>query len=148
MASIRSVFHLLSFDALKRGRGKYRNVYINGPANCGKTFLLSSLKLIFECFVNPASGTYAWLGIENAGVVWLNDFRWKPSLIPWCELLQVLEVAGLRGLMVHFPAPKDVMTKDIILDKNTPFFATSDAPLALIKGGTIDEINTCRDDAS
>ena len=34
------------------------------------------------------------------------------------------------------------MTKDMILDKDTPFFATSDAPLALIKGGTIDEINT------
>ena len=34
------------------------------------------------------------------------------------------------------------MTKDIILDKDMPFFATSDAPLALIKSGTIDEINT------
>lgn len=125
------------YDALKRGRGKYRNVYIYGPANCGKTFLLSPLKLIFECFINPASGTFAWIGIENAEVVWLNDFRWKPSLIPWCELLQVLE-----GDTVHFPAPKNVMTKDIVLDKDTPFFATSDAPLTLIKGGTIDEINT------
>ncbi|CAB4026296.1 Hypothetical predicted protein, partial [Paramuricea clavata] len=53
-------------DALKRGRGKYRNVYIYGPANCGKTFLLSPLKKIFKCFMNPASGTFAWLGIENA----------------------------------------------------------------------------------
>ena len=53
-------------DALKRGRGKYRNVYIYGPANCGKTFLLSPLKKILECFMNPASGTFAWLGIENA----------------------------------------------------------------------------------
>ena len=124
-------------DALKRGRGKYRNVYIYGPANCGKTFLLSPLKKIFECFMNPASGTFAWLGIENAEVVLLNDFRWKPSLIPWCELLQVLE-----GDTVHFPAPKNVMNKDIVLDKDTPFFATSDAPLALIKGGSIDRINT------
>ena len=115
-------------DALKRGRGKYRNVYIYGPANCGKTFLLSPLKKIFECFMNPASGTFAWLGIENAEVVLLNDFRWKPSLIPWCELLQVLE-----GDTVHFPAPKNVMNNDIVLDKYTPFFATSDAPLALIK---------------
>ena len=87
--------------------------------------------------MNPASGTFAWLGIENAEVVLLNDFRWKPSLIPWCELLQVLE-----GDTVHFPAPKNVMNKDIVLDKDTPFFATSDAPLALIKGGSIDRINT------
>ena len=125
------------YNALKHGRGKYRNVYIYGPANCGKTFLLSPLKKIYECFKNPAAGTFAWLGIENVEVVWLNDFRWKPSLIPWCELLQVLE-----GDTVHFPAPKNVMTKNIILDKDTPFFATSVAPLALIKGGTIDRVNT------
>ena len=125
------------YNALKRGRGKYRNVYLFGPANCGKTFLVSPLKQIFECFVNPASGSFAWIGIEDAEVVLLNDFRWKPSLIPWCELLQVLE-----GDTVHFAAPKNVMTKDIVLDKDTPFFATSDAPLALINGGRIDRVNT------
>ena len=102
------------YNALKRGRGKYRNVYLFGPANCGKTSLVSPLKKIFECFVNPASGTFAWLGIEDAEVVLLNDFRWKPSLIPWCELLQVLE-----GDTVHFPAPKNPMSKDIVLDKDT-----------------------------
>ena len=107
------------YAALKHGRGKYRNLYIYGPANCK----------------NPASGTFAWLGIEKAEVVWLNDFRWKPSLIPWCELLQVLE-----GDIVHFPAPKNVMSKDIVREKDTPFFATSDAPLALIKGGAIDRV--------
>ena len=69
------------YNALKRGRGKYRNVYLFGPANCGKTFLVSPLKQIFECFVNPASGSFAWIGIEDAEVVLLNDFRWKPSLI-------------------------------------------------------------------
>ena len=131
------IFATAIYDALKNGRGKYRNVYIHGPTNCGKTFLLSPLKKIFECFLNPASGTFAWLGIENAEVVLLNDFRWKPSLTPWCELLQVLE-----GDTVHFPAPKNVMNKDIILDKDTPFFATSDAPLVLCKGGSVDWVNT------
>ena len=70
-------------------------------------------------------------------MVWLNDFRWKPSLIPWCEILQVLE-----GDIVHFPAPKNLMSQNIVLDKDTLFFPTSDAPLALIKGGTIHRINT------
>ena len=50
------------YDALLRGRGKYRNIYIYGPANCGKTFLISPLKSIYECFVNPASGSFAWVG--------------------------------------------------------------------------------------
>jgi hypothetical protein len=51
--------------------------------------------------------------------------------------LQVLE-----GDTVHFPAPKNQMSKDIVFEKDTPFFATSDAPLALINGGTIDSVNT------
>ena len=104
------------YNALKRGRGKYRNAYLFGPANCGKTFLVSPLKEIFKYFVNPASGSFAWLGIENAEVVLLNNSRWKPSLIPWCELLQILE-----GDTVHFPVPKNLVSKDIVLDKDTPF---------------------------
>ena len=114
------------YNALRYGRGKYRNVYIYGPPNCGKTFLLS-----------PAAGMFAWLGIEKAEVVWLNDLRWKPTLIPWCELLQVLE-----GDIVHFSAPKNLMSQNVVLDKDTPFFATIDAPLALITGGTLNRINT------
>ena len=124
-------------DALQHGRCKYRNIFIHGPANCGKAFLISPLKCIYECFVNPASGSFAWVGVEEAEVVLLNDFRWKPSLIPWCELLQVLE-----GDVVHFPAPKYFMRRDIVLEKDTPFFATSDAPLTLVKGGCVDRVNT------
>lgn len=133
----REVFCSAVYDALDKGRGKYRNVFIYGPANCGKTFLISPVKTIYECFVNPASGSFAWIGIESAEVVLLNDFRWKPSLIPWCEFLQVLE-----GDVVHFPAPKNIMNKDIVLDKDMPFFATSDAPLVLINKGCLDRVNT------
>ena len=95
-----SIFAGAVYDALLRGRGKYRNIYIYGPANCGKTFLISPLKSIYECFVNPASGSFAWVGVDEAEVVLLNDLGWKPTLIPWCEFLQVLE-----GDIVHFPAP-------------------------------------------
>ena len=133
----RSEFASAMYEALSKGRGKYRNVYIYGPANCGKTFLVKPLKEIYECFVNPASGNFAWLRIESAEVVLLNDFRWKASLIPWCEFLQVLE-----GDTVHFPTPKNQMSKDIVLEKDTPFFATSDAPLVLINNGSIDRVNT------
>ena len=30
-------------NGLEKGRGKYRNVYLKGPANCAKTFLLNPL---------------------------------------------------------------------------------------------------------
>ena len=67
-----SIFAGAVYDALLRGRGKYRNIYIYGPANCGKTFLISPLKSIYECFVNPASGSFAWVGVDEAEVVLLN----------------------------------------------------------------------------
>ena len=40
------------------GRGKYQNIIITGPANCGKTFLLRRLEDIFWTFSNPANDKY------------------------------------------------------------------------------------------
>ena len=125
------------YTALLHGRGKYRNVYICGPANTGKTFLISPLKIIYQSFVNPATGTFAWVGAEEAEVIILNDFRWHPSIIAWGDFLQLLE-----GDTVHLPAPKSFSSTDIEFNKDTPFFATSDAPLVLIKGGNIDQANS------
>ena len=125
------------YKALLEGRGKYKNVYISGPANTGKTFLVSPLKTIYRSFVNPATGTFAWVGAEEAEVIILNDFRWHPSIIAWGDFLQLLE-----GDIVHLPAPKSFASKDIEFNKDTPFFATSDSPIVLIKGGNIDQANT------
>lgn len=125
------------YNALKLGRGKYRNIYIHGPSNCGKTFMIAPLKIIYQAFVNPASGTFAWVGAESAEVVFLNDFRWSPSIIAWADFLQILE-----GDTVHLPTPKNFKMKDIIFDKDTPFFATADAPITLVRGGAVDSVNT------
>jgi hypothetical protein len=64
-------------------RGKYWNVMIVGPTNCGKTFLLRPLELIFNIFSNPAADRYAWVGAEHAEIIFLNDFRWSKELIEW-----------------------------------------------------------------
>ncbi|CAH3176812.1 unnamed protein product, partial [Porites lobata] len=119
------------------GEGKYRNVYIHGPANCGKSFIVSPLKVIYQAFSNPATGSFAWIGAEEAEIIYLNDFRWHPKIIAWADFLQALE-----GDTVHLPAPKNLCSKDIELSKDTPFFATSDAPLVLVKRGAIDRVNT------
>ena len=47
---------------LVNGRGKYRNIMILGAANCGKTFLLNPLNAIYNCFANPATTSFAWVG--------------------------------------------------------------------------------------
>ena len=74
-------------DLLIKWRRKYQNIMITGNANCGKTFLLNPLTLIFNTFCNPASGSFAWVGVQNAECILLNDFRWSPQFIPWHDLL-------------------------------------------------------------
>ena len=43
---------------------------------------------------------------------------------------------------MHLPVPKTFCKQDIELTNDTPFFATADAPLVLIKGTSIDCANT------
>ena len=63
---------------LEKGRGKYRHILIVGSANCGKTFLLNPLNVIYNTFTNPTTGNFAWVGAESAEVLFLNDFRRSP----------------------------------------------------------------------
>lgn len=125
------------YNALKQGRGKYRNIYIYGRSNCGKSFMIAPLKEVYKAFVNPATGTFAWVGAEKAEVILLNDFRWNASIIAWSDLLQMLE-----GDTMHLPAPKNFVQKDLVFDRDTPFFATADQPLLYIKSGVIDHVNS------
>ena len=69
---------------LSKGRGKRRNVIIVGPANCGKTFLLRPLEIIFKTFSNPANDKYGWVGADKAEVIFLNDFRWSRNGMSFC----------------------------------------------------------------
>ena len=124
-------------DLLEKGRSKYRKILIVGPADCGKTFMLSPLNKIFRTFSNPATTTFAWVGAEQAECIFLNDFRWSAQIIPWQDLLLMLE-----GQPVHLPAPKSHYAKDLVLENDTPIFATSKHELVFIKNGVIDETET------
>ena len=122
---------------LEKGSGKYRNLMIVGPANCAKTFILNPLATIFHTFCNPASGTFAWVGVQDAECIFLNDFRWSPNVIPWHDFLLMLE-----GHIVHLPAPKTHFAEDITFEKDTPIFATGKRPLMFIKNGVADDVET------
>ena len=125
-------------DLLEKGRRKFRNLMIVSSANCGKIFLFSPLPRIFATFANPATTSYAWLGVEEAEIILLNNFRWSKEVIARKELLLLLE-----GQPIHFPAPKTSYAKDILLEKDTPIFATSKAPIAYVgKYNATDERET------
>lgn len=130
-------FATVIYNALNLGRRKNNNVFIFGPANCGKSFLLKPLNQIYKTFTNPATGTYAWVGIENAEVVFLNDFRWSSQLIPWNELLLMLE-----GETISISAPKTHFRENIRLVVDCPIFATSKYPLTFAHGGIVDHRET------
>ena len=131
------VFAKSVLTLLEKGRGKYRNIVIIGPANCGKTFILSPLTKIFKAFCNPATGSFAWVGAENAEVLFLNDFRWSKEIIPWHDFLLLLE-----GSLVHLPAPKTHFMSDINFENDTPVFATGKHQLVYVRGGEVDDRET------
>ena len=62
-------------DLLVNGRGKHRNVFIAGLADCVKTFILAPLQKIFITFSNPADNKYSWLDVENAEAIQLIQKR-------------------------------------------------------------------------
>ena len=124
-------------ESLVKGRGKYRNVMLTGPANCGKTFLLNPLNKIYHTFTNPASTSFAWVGAEKYEIIFLNDFRWSPQIIAWNDLLLLLE-----GQQVNLPAPKSHFAKDVTFKSDTPIFCTTKRPLSYIKNGCVDDRET------
>jgi len=74
------VFATAVHDLLQHGRSKYKNIMITGPANCGKSFLLAPLSKIYNAFHNPATSSFAWVGVEDSEIIVLNDFRWTQQV--------------------------------------------------------------------
>ena len=104
--------------------------------NCGKLFILAPLRVIYNTS-NPATGLMALLGAGDAEVIFLNDFHWHRKIIAWADFLQ-----ALKGDTVHLLTPKNVCSRDLELNKDTPFFTTSDASSVLNKAGAIESTNT------
>ena len=110
---------------------------MNGPANCGKTFILNPLNVVYTTFCIPATSTFAWIGAEKAEVIFLNDFRWSTQIIPWHDLLLMLE-----GQLVHLPAPKSHYAQDATLSNDVPKFCSAKEELTFIRGGAVDSVET------
>ena len=98
---------------------------------------MNLLTLLFFAFSNPATTTFAWMGAEQAEVIFLNDFRWSSQLISWHDLLLLLE-----GQLVHLPVPKTHYNSDISLTRDIPIFCTAKEELSYVSGGILDTRET------
>ena len=124
-------------NLLIKGRGKYCSILLRGPANCGETFILNPLNSIFRTFSIPATTSFAWVGAQDCEVIFLNDFRWSEKIIPWHDLLLLLE-----GQTVHLPAPKSHYAEDIVFERDLPIFCTGKDELVYVHGGLADSRET------
>ena len=83
-------------DLLENERDRFCNVLIAGPPNCGKAFLLKPLEIIFWVFTNPANNKYVWVGVDQAKVIVLQEFRWSSELICWKDSLLLIERENVK----------------------------------------------------
>ena len=123
-----------------RRRQKNASILLHGPTNCGKSFLLNPLELIYKTFCNPATSRYAWVGLDNAEGAYFNGFRWSSEIIAWNDQLLLL-----GSSTVHLPRPNNVYATDMETSReNTiPFFATTKKPITFVgKYNTHDERET------
>lgn len=126
------------YRALALGRRKFTNVALVGPRNCGKSFLLAPLCDIYRTFQNPQpGGSYPLVGLLDAEMVYLDDFRYTPDLMRWNIML-----IWLGGGAFQVPVPKNVNSCDETYEKSAPVFITSKAPLVKTADGCVDEGET------
>ena len=59
-------------DLTEHGWEKIRYIMIIEPANCGKTFLLAPLHIIFKTFTNLVIERYAQIGVETFECIFLT----------------------------------------------------------------------------
>ena len=83
-------------------------------------FLLNPPTEIYDLFLNLSSSKYAFVGVENKELIFLNDLRWSQEMIPWQELLNLPE-----GQSVHLVAPKTHYARETLITDDVPIFATS-----------------------
>ena len=76
---MRGTFESAMYRAIVEGRKKMNNVFLLGPSNCGKSFLVKPLKELFKVYEQPDSGRYQLESLLGKEVVFLNDFEWDPS---------------------------------------------------------------------
>jgi hypothetical protein len=126
-------------NCLRFGRNKKNNIFLVGERNCGKSFLLRPLTIIYDTFCNPASGSFNWVGAHSKEVILLNDFRYPPvdkgadKIISWQDLLNLCDADKL-----HIQAPKSFFAENIEWTAKQPIFGNGPRQISYIRNGIED----------
>ena len=118
--------------ALVHGREKKRTVWFLGETNRAKSFVLKGIAKIYHTFVPPDTGSHRLMDLNEAEVIFLNDFTYNPDLIPWDHLKNLLENGEVK-----IGVPKDGKGRNYIFSRNVPVFGTSAREIALVVRGEV-----------
>lgn len=115
------------YNALVSGRGETTRVIVLAGASGGegKSFFLKGLASVFqagEIFHSPARGSFPLLGIENAKVVALDDWRFTEDVLPFS--VQCLWYDG-SPLPVARPQNHTASMGHLLYRGSAPIFATT-----------------------
>ena len=64
-------------DLLIHRSVEFRNAMIICAANCGKTFMLKPMQIIYHAFSNSVNDKYVYVSVDNAEVIILQGFSSK-----------------------------------------------------------------------
>ena len=126
-------------NTLTKGRGKGSNLFIVGPANCVKSFVLMPLSITFDCFFCPSNSKFNFVTDIDKEIIFFNDLRYGPNgkgddkFLPWNQFLNLLESAPVNVAM-----PKNLYASDQEWTALQPIFATSNQCVVSIINGKID----------
>ena len=93
--------------------------------------MLNPVKLIFidSIFAKPAHDKYTQVGSEKPKMFLLNDIRWSKDLIPWHDMLLLLD-----DETVKLPVTKNIYSENIVISTDGTKLATSKSSMQVIRG--------------
>ena len=100
-------------NTLTKERGKGSNLFIVGPANCAKSFILMPLSITFECFFCPSNSKFNFVTAIDKDIIFFNNLRYAPNgkeddrSLPWNQYLNLFE-----GAPANVAMPKNVYVSD------------------------------------
>ena len=100
-------------ELLEKDRKKRLIISLAGLSSCEKRFLSEPLEHIFYCFTNITQDKYAWTGLDETGVSYINNFCWSKELIAWWDLLYLLGDVSKHSCPKNF-APSNLRESRIL----------------------------------
>ena len=129
---LNGTFQSVMYRILQEGRRKMNNLFIVGPPNCAKSFLLNPLKVLFDTYLQPDGGSYQMEALMGKQVAYLNDFEWDHSE-KWCRWSFFKNFLEGGSLAVARPKNRGGNT---VFELDSPVFGTCASPVQLLSKGS------------